>query len=102
MSALEDFEDVEIFIRPVDALPRTENEMVWSASYEEMARLSSHTVVEMMDYYELEPGKWRVGIREKGDEQYFQNFRIGDLQGKFEPSAELQNRVAAILNHWRG
>jgi hypothetical protein len=95
------FADVEIFVRPQGDWSRSADELVFEASYEEMARLSSPTVVDMMADYELDTGAWRVGIRERGDEQYFQDFRIAELEAQHEPTAELQNRVAGVLNHWR-
>ena len=96
------YEDVELFVRPVSDYPHSDDELVFEATYKEMARLSTRTVIELLGDYELDAGEWRVGIRERGDEQYFVNFRVGDVEARHEPAAELQNHAAAVLNHWRG
>ena len=101
MLPTEDFEDVEIYIRRPGVEKGSENEQyVWDASYQDMAHLSSRTVVETITDTELDTGEWEIGIRERGDEQYSQRFVIDELAAD-QADYEVQNRVAALLNHWR-
>jgi len=99
MAQSNQYEDVEIFIRR----PNTDGddeEYVWTASYRDMAHLSNHTVIESISGTELETGGWVVGIRESGDEQYTHSFEITPLMAD-APDYNVQNHVAAVLNHWR-
>lgn len=98
-----EFADVEIYVRPSDEEPLGDDELVYGMSYETLASFHTHTVVGMMDMFadEIGAGRWEVGIRERGDEQYSQRLEITPLGETYGPTAELENQVAAILNHWR-
>lgn len=101
MNLTEDYEDVEIYIRRPSKNKTDDEQYVWEATYKDMAHLTSHAVVEMMELTELDEGQWEVGIRERGDEQYSQRFEVSPLMESNSADYEVQNRVAAILNHWR-
>jgi len=100
MNPYEEYEDVEIYIRRPSTNKTDDEQYVWTATYREMARLSTRMVIETVTDTELDEGQWEVGIREQGDEQYSQRFEITPLLSE-EPDHEVQNRVASILNHWR-
>ncbi|MGQ3723552.1 hypothetical protein [Natrialba aegyptia] len=101
MNPTEDYEDVEIYIRRPGVEKGSDGEKcVWSATYREMARLSNRFVVEAITETQLEKGEWVIGLRERGDEQYSQRFQITPLVAD-QADHEVQNRVAALLNHWR-
>jgi len=91
--------DIEIYIRRPNA-DRENEEYVWAATYRDMAQMTSRTVIQAASWGELDKGQWEIGIRECGDEQYSQRFELTPLLSD-HAEHEIQNRVAAILNHWR-
>jgi len=95
----EDFDDVEIFIRKPNG-PEDDEEYVWTATYRDMAKMNSRTVIENVGLSELERGPWVIGIRERGDEQYTQRFEVTPLLSD-QVEHEIEHRVAALLDHWR-
>lgn len=101
MLPTENYEDVEIYIRRPGVEKGSDREKcVWEATYQDMAQLSSRTIIEAVVDIELDEGEWEIGIRERGDEQYSQRFVIDSLVSDYSDH-EVQNRVASILNHWR-
>ena len=98
-----EYADVEIYVRPADSGELRPDEQVWESSYDEFARMSTRTiignVVETMS--DLESGKYEVGIREQGDEQYSQFMSVVEPHAERRGEQLVENHLHGILNHWR-
>jgi hypothetical protein len=102
MNRSEDFADVEIFIRPADENTRGDRERFWQGTYHDVAKLSTRSIVNnVADTFDLSAGYWRVGIRERGDEQYQQRFRVAEPHAEAHGDDLLRNHLLGVLNHWR-
>lgn len=99
----DEFADMELWIRPADEFKGGMNEQVCELSYQEMARWSSHSLVKRLskEFDISHPGEWKVGIRDRGDEQYFQRFAIVEPHAEERGEWLLQNHFRGVLNHWR-
>lgn len=95
--------DVEIFLRPCSEYKDGENEQVLGFSYRDFSRRSNHALIKHAGEYFQVPGagEWKIGIRERGDEQYFQRWAVVDPHASERGEWELQNHLAGVLNHWR-
>ena len=97
------YADVEIYVRPVDTGEHRPDEHVWESSYYEFARMSAQTVIENVveTMSDLEAGKYEVGIREQGDEQYSQFISVVEPHVTERGKQLVENHLHGILNHWR-
>jgi len=98
---MSDYSDIEIYVRRPHNTKDDDEKYVWEATYKTVANLTNHTILKIMSKYELKEGKWEIGIREQGDEQYSQRFEITPLVEEHGSGYELQNHAATVLNHWR-
>ena len=98
-----DFADVEIYIRPAAAHKGDDTEHVFESSYKDFAEWSAHSVAELVaDLYEIdEPGRYEVGIRQEGDEQYWQRFEVVEPHAEERAQQSIENHLHGVLNHWR-
>jgi hypothetical protein len=88
--------DIELFVRR----PQGDDVQTFEASYEDMAKLHTHTLAERVYVEGLDPGVYEVGVRERGDEQYTQRFDVSPLIGG-DPSFMIHNHMMGVVNHWR-
>lgn len=95
--------DIEIFLRPASEYKDGENEQVLQYSYREFARHSNHSIINQAEELLEIPGagEWKIGIRERGDEQYFQQWAVVEPHASERGEYELQNHLSGVLHHWR-
>lgn len=100
---MSDYADVEIFLRPPSEYKGGEHEQILAYSYREFARHSNHRLVERAgERFDIpHAGEWKIGIREHGDEQYFQRWAVVEPHAGERGGWELQNHLMGVLNHWR-
>ena len=103
MNPNESFADVEIYIRPSTARKGDPEEYVYESSYRDMASWMTHSLAELIgDIHNIdEPGRYEVGIRQEGDEQYSQRFEVVGPHVAESARMSVENHVHGILNHWR-
>jgi len=99
-----EYSDVEIFFRPAGTGKRSEEEQVWSFSYREFSQWATHNICDFVGdtVTEITEGEYKVGIRERGDEQYFQRFGIVSPHAEERGRGELMNHLQGVMRHWRG
>jgi hypothetical protein len=104
MNRTEQFADVEIFLRPANQYKGGQDEQVLEFSFQDMARRSKHSLYEYAsEFLDIESaGKYKLGIRERGDEQYFQRFAVVEPHADERGEWLIQNHLSGVLRHYRG
>lgn len=95
--------DVVLFVRPAHAGPGHDDEQMMSWDYQEFAQWSTYSLVnhfiEIID--ERGEGKYIIGVRQEGDEQYTQRFMAVSPHAEEHFLQLVENHLHGVLNHWR-
>jgi hypothetical protein len=97
------FADVELWLRPAGQYKNSDDEQVIEYEYEELARWSTNAVIEdATDAFDIDAaGEYKIGIRQCGDEQYFQRFSVIEPYAADQTHYIIPNQLAGVMRHWR-